>query len=106
MLGNGAKIHINSIGFGLLNVVDDCSFSLTNLLHAHKAFSSLISINKIFHDNNVFVEFYSYGFCVNDLISRKVKLERANKKGLYEIHSDVVNGGNFQQSGYLVSLPI
>lgn len=80
LLDNGTKMPIDKIGFSLLSIVDNCDLALTNMLHAPKASTNLIYVNKLCHNNNVSVEFFIDWFCVKDLISKKIKLEGANKR--------------------------
>lgn len=107
LIGSGVKITID-------NVVDNCEMALTNMPYPPKISTNLIYINKLYSHNNVSIEFFTYCFYVNDLTYKRMKLERASKKGLYALEESIVTDCQDQASllvddqarGFLVSLKI
>lgn len=87
MLGNDSKMPIDNVGSNALNIA--VKFSLKNLLHVPKASLNLISANKLYHDNNIFVEFFPHGFFIKYLISKEVRLKGVIGKRLYACNSRV-----------------
>lgn len=62
-VGNGNVLpisHTGSISF-LINKID---FDLDNFLHASSLSANLISVQNLFLDNNVCIEFYTHCFCI------------------------------------------
>lgn len=58
----------------MLDVTNDCHLTLNDMLHAPKTSSNLISIDKLFHDNNM---------CWFDVKGGEV--EGVNKKDIYSL---------------------
>lgn len=74
MLGNGTKTLMAHIGFGTLQLNDNCLLSLNDVFYALKVARNLLLINKLCTNNKVSIEFSPTGFCVKDLPPQKVKL--------------------------------
>jgi hypothetical protein len=84
--GKGMEIHHTSLAF-LPSAYKN--FSLKALLHVPQIEKNLISVNQFTKDNNVFIEFHPYYFCVKDLRIRsllhKVRVEAGFIHGLHPI---------------------
>ena len=64
-IGNGKKLPIHHIGCTLLSTKYK-KFKLNKVLHALKLATNLISVSKLCHDNNSFVEFHPRHFLIKD----------------------------------------
>ena len=64
-IGNGKKLPIHHIGCTLLSTKYK-KFKLNKVLHALKLATNLISVSKLCHDNNSFVEFHHRHFVIKD----------------------------------------
>lgn len=71
-------IYIASVGSNTLVVYDN------NLLHALQTYN-LLSIQKLYSDNQDFIEFYSDWFSSKDLHSKDVVLQDKSENGLYKL---------------------
>jgi len=72
-VGDGKGLSISHIGHTML-----CSpkrtFTSSNILHIPHITKPLLSVQKIYHDNNVYFEFHVSMFCVKDLTTKAVLL--------------------------------
>lgn len=66
MAGNGYTLLISNVGSWLLHASANCSLIINKLLHTPCATINLYSIQKLYIDNNVFVELYYGSFYVKD----------------------------------------
>ena len=64
-IGSGKKLPIYHIGYTLLSTKYK-KFKLNKVLHAPKLAKCVISVSKLCHDNNSFVEFHPWHFLIKD----------------------------------------
>ena len=80
---NGKELILN-IGLTSLQS-NSCSFCLRNVLHDLLISTNLISVQKLYANNKVFLEFHSSFFMVKDLSLKKVLLQGPTDRDLYKV---------------------
>lgn len=93
VLGDGVRIPIISVGRAFLNVDNNYSLSLRDILSTPFVVANLLSVNKTIIYNKVFVECDIFGFYVKDLQTKKVKLEGSSMHGIYMLQVLMANEG-------------
>jgi histone deacetylase 1/2 len=83
---SGTGMEINHIGHNVLHSLSN-KLHLHNVLHVPKANKSLVSVNRITRDNNVFVEFHPNRFLVKQQGTKKILLQGRCDRGLYPVDS-------------------
>jgi hypothetical protein len=73
-VANGAGLSIAHIGHSSLAV-----------LYVPHLSTHLLSVNRLCSNNDIFVEFHHYFFCVKDKAMQKILLHSRSKGGLYPI---------------------
>ena len=81
-VANGAGLEISHIGHTKLAGSSD-PIHLKNVLHVPEIHKHLLSVYRLVSDNQVFVEFHRFFFCVKDKITRRVLLHGRSRNGLY-----------------------
>lgn len=79
IVGNGHNILIISCGNALLTN-SHTPLTLINVMHSPKLIKNLVYVQKFAIDNDIFVEFDSFGFSLNDL-ETGMPLIRCNSSG-------------------------
>ena len=82
-VGNGAGLSISSTGSNSF-YANKHTLVLKNILHIPRITKNLLSVSKFVKDNDVLIEFHPNVCLVKDRSSKKVLLQGALKKGLYE----------------------
>jgi hypothetical protein len=59
------------------------SIHLKNILHVSHISTHLLLVNRLYSDNDVFVEFHHQFYCVKDQATRKILLHGRSKGDLY-----------------------
>nr|GEY44007.1 hypothetical protein [Tanacetum cinerariifolium] len=83
-VGNGKGLPILHIGSSKVYSPQK-TFSFKNIPHVPEISHNLLSVQNIFHDNDVFFEFHTSYFVVKDESTHTNLLTRPNKHGLYTI---------------------
>jgi histone deacetylase 1/2 len=81
-VANGAGLSIAHIGHSSLA---GSQLKLNNILHVPHISQNLLSVYRLVCDNDVFVEFHRYFFCVKDKVSRRILLHGRSHGGLYPV---------------------
>ena len=81
-VANGTGLSISHIGHSNLA---GSSLRLNNILHVPHIRQNLLSVYRLVSDNDVFVEFHRYFFCVKDKATRRILLHGRSQDGLYPI---------------------
>lgn len=81
-IGDGKKVPIHHIGSTFLSTKYK-KFKLNKVLHAPKLATNLISVSKLCHDNNSFVEFHPRHFLIKDQQMKNTLLQGKLDQGLY-----------------------
>jgi len=81
-VGDGNGLSISHIGHTMLRS-PKCTFTLSNILYVPHFTKPLLSVQKFYHDNNVYFEFHVSMFCVKDLTTKAVLLSGQSNDGLY-----------------------
>ena len=71
--GDIKSLIISNIGHTMLHS-SKCTFKLSNILHVPYITKPLLSVQKIYRDNNVYFEFPAFVFYIKDLITKEVLL--------------------------------
>lgn len=71
LLGNGEKISIYNVGTSIVYTFNGYTLSLDNILYKLTVTTNLILVNKMYANNDIFIEFDSFGFYVNDIHLRR-----------------------------------
>lgn len=82
-VGNSEKLNVKHIGITSLPCKRQ-NLKLKDVLHAPQVTKNLISLSKLTSDNNILIEFDSYGCYVKDKSTIEVLLKGSIKEGLYE----------------------
>jgi histone deacetylase 1/2 len=95
-------MEIDHIGHSVLHSPTG-NIHLQNILHVPKARKSLVSVNRLTRDNNVFIEFHPDHFCINEQQTKKILHSGRCEKGLYPLKSSnqQVLGASRQALGVL-----
>lgn len=84
-VGNGSTIHIQSHGFSVLKPSNrESLLQLCDVLYPPNGFSNIVSINKLYKDNDAIVEFHSHEFFVKDTKSKEI-LSQGIANGVYTL---------------------
>jgi hypothetical protein len=89
-IANGTGMHIHNVGQAILSTPSSRSLALNNVLHVPKATRNLLSMSKLSHDNNVFIELHPHDLFVKDLDTRAPILRGRCSGGLYEIQAPII----------------
>ena len=81
---NGSRMKISHVGHSIVQSPSH-SIHLKNILHVPD--KSLVSVNRLTRDNNVYVEFHSDKFFVKEAVTKKTLLKGRAEGGLYPIQS-------------------
>ena len=84
-VGNGKGLPILHIGSSQLYSPYK-TFHLSQMLHVPEIKQNLLSVQKFFHDNNVYFEFHTSFFVVKDEITHTILLTGPSSCGLYSFH--------------------
>ncbi|KAH9666887.1 ABC transporter G family member 40 [Citrus sinensis] len=87
-VGNGAKLKIVSIGHSLLSTLEPHTLphiKLNHILHVPEITKNLISVLKLLHDNDVYIEFNESFCAVKDKRRGSVLMRGMAKDGLYKL---------------------
>jgi histone deacetylase 1/2 len=87
---NGSGMQIHNVGQAILSTPSSRSLALNNVLHVPKATRNLLSMSKLSHDNNFFIELHPHDLFVKDLDTRAPILRGRCSGGLYEIKAPVI----------------
>ena len=79
---SGAGMRINHVGHNILHSPSS-KLHLNNILHVPNANKSLVSVNRLACDNNVFLEFHPDHFFIKEQVTRKTLLRGRCEGGLY-----------------------
>jgi hypothetical protein len=88
---NGAGMHIHNVGQAVLSTPSSRSLALNNVLHVPKATRNLLSMSKLSHNNNIFIEFHHHDLFVKGLDTRTPIFRGSCCGCLYEIKTHVIN---------------
>nr|GEV02099.1 hypothetical protein [Tanacetum cinerariifolium] len=83
-VGNGKGLPILHIGSSKVYSPQK-TFSFKNILRVPEISHNLLSVQKFYHDNDVFFEFHTSYFVVKDESTHTILLTGLNKHGLYTI---------------------
>lgn len=67
IVGNGVSIPIFNFGRANLTFFDN-TLSLNNVLHTPQVNTNLVSIHKLYEDNDIFIEFHSHSFLIRTIL--------------------------------------
>lgn len=81
---SGAGMRINHVGHSTLHSPVS-KLHLNNILHVPTANKSLVSVNRLACDNNVFLEFHPDHFVIKEQVTRKTLLRGQCEGGLYPL---------------------
>jgi len=81
---NGSGMEIDHIGHSVLQSSNG-KINLQNILHVPKADKSLISVNRLTRDNNVFIEFHPNHFSIKEQQTKKTVHSGRCERGLYPL---------------------
>ena len=79
---DGKGLDISHIGHTTLHSLKRI-FTLSNVLHVPYIIKPLLSVQKFYRDNYVYLKFYASVFYVKDLITKEVLLSGQSNDGLY-----------------------
>jgi hypothetical protein len=82
---NGAGMRIYNIGDAIFPTPSSKQLDLNQILHVPQARNNLLSMSKLSHDNNVFIELHPHDLFVKDRDMREPILRGCCRGGLYEI---------------------
>ena len=71
---NGAGMRIHNIGHATLSTPSSRSLALNRVLHVPHATRNLLSMSKLSHDNNVFIELHPHDLFVKDRDMRRRRM--------------------------------
>jgi histone deacetylase 1/2 len=83
---NGAGMEIEHVGHSTLRS-QSRSIHLNNILHVPKTHKNLVSVHRLTHDNNAYVEFHPTHFFVKEQGTKRTLLQGRSKGGLYPFPS-------------------
>jgi histone deacetylase 1/2 len=83
---NGSGMEILHVGHSTLHSPTN-KIHLWNIHHVPNESKSLVSVNRITHDNNAFVEFHPNHFSIKDQATRRTILIGTCEGGLYHLKS-------------------
>jgi histone deacetylase 1/2 len=83
---NGAGMEIDHVGHSILRS-QSSQIHLNNILHVPKAHKSLVSVNRLTHDNNAYLEFHPTHFFIKDQGTKRTLLRGRSEGGLYPLPS-------------------
>ena len=83
-VGNGQELPVIHVGNGKLQTPSHC-FRLDNILRVLDLASNLLSVHKLYLQNNAFCYFDANQFLIVDLATRKVLYQGLSKDGVYPI---------------------
>jgi hypothetical protein len=86
-VANGTGLSIAHVGHSSL-ASSSRSLALRNILHVPEISKNLLSVYRLVSDNDIFIEFHKYFFCVKDKATRNVILRGRSRGGLYPIPFD------------------
>jgi histone deacetylase 1/2 len=86
-VANGTGLSIAHVGHSSL-AGSSRSLALRNILHVPDISKNLLSVYRLVSDNDIFIEFHKYFFCVKDKATRNVILRGRSRGGLYPIPFD------------------
>ena len=81
-VGDSKGLSISYIGHTILRSPKR-TFTLSNILHVPHITKPLLSVQKFYHDNNVYFKFHASMFYIKDLITKTVLLSGQSNDGLY-----------------------
>ena len=84
-LANGSGMHVTHIGQSSLPTSTSRELQLQNVLHVPDVTRNLLSVPRLTHDNDVFVEFHPFDVFVKDRATRDVLLSGHYQHGLYPL---------------------
>jgi hypothetical protein len=83
---NGSGMEIDHIGHSTLHSPAG-KIHLQNILHVPKAKKSLVSVNRLVRDNNIFLEFHPNHFSIKEQQTKETLLSGRCEGGLYPLKS-------------------
>jgi len=83
---NGLGMKISHVGHSFVQSPSH-KIHLNNILHVPDASKSLVSVNRLTRDNNVFVEFHPDHFLIKEAVKKNILLRGKVEGGLYPIVS-------------------
>nr|CDH30699.1 putative Ty1-copia-like retrotransposon [Cercis chinensis] len=86
IVGNGKGLYVLHTGHSSIPTSQG-ALLLKNVLHVPKIAANLVSVQKLCHDNNAYVEFYPSYFAVKDQKTQAILLKGGLDKGLYSVPS-------------------
>jgi histone deacetylase 1/2 len=89
-MADGSGMRISHVGQALLSTPSSRPLYLRNIFHVPSLTKNLLSVHKLAHDNNVFVEFHPNSFFVKDLDTRAIILRGRWCGGLYALDAPAV----------------
>lgn len=99
-IGKSYQILIFTIGSGILKTKNECQLSVNSLLHAPHASSNLLTVQKLYANNNSLIGFNYNSFSIKDSTSKKVDLQGISDNGLYKVNRSIKK---FSSSTYIAS---
>lgn len=91
IIENVSKLSIPSARYRKLVTNDSFSIATINLLHAPLDTINLLYVQKLCANNKALIEFQSNSYCVKDIDSKEVLLQRHNDNGLYKVYGVISN---------------
>jgi histone deacetylase 1/2 len=85
-VANGQGLHISHVGRSSLTGSSK-PLHLNHVLYVPRLSKNLLSVHKLAYDNDAFVEFHPFYFCVKDRATRRVLLRGDCHDGLYPVPS-------------------
>src|SRR4051812_25158106 len=73
----------------LLSIPRKKNLYLNKILHVPQTAKNLVSVHRFTRDNNVFIEFHPYFFCIKDTHTRRTLLKGRCIGGLYPLISSL-----------------
>jgi histone deacetylase 1/2 len=82
---SGSGMNIHHVGSSVLHSPNSSTIHLKRILHVPSAQKSLVSVNRLTRDNDVYLEFHPDYFSIKDRDTRRTVLEGKCERGLYPL---------------------
>lgn len=100
LVANGQEVNIKQSGICFIAYNNQNSnLKLKDILHVPKITKHLVSVSRLTFDNNIIVEFDSYGCNVKDMETGRTLLHIIHQEGLYKLNKEQLNCYNTQKVG-------